>query len=143
MLTSGFRAFGGEELVRDFLQDLPGGFWTQFIVVMVVIFLLGFFLDWLELTLILLPLVSPVVAGLDFDPVWFTVLFAVCLQTSFLTPPVGGALFYLRGIAPPSVDLRVIYRGVVPFTIIQLIGLIIIFRWESLVTWLPTQAYGQ
>ena len=105
--------------------------------------LLGFFLDWLELTLILLPLVSPVVAGLDFDPVWFTVLFAVCLQTSFLTPPVGGALFYLRGIAPPGVDLRVIYRGVVPFTIIQLIGLIIIFRWESLVTWLPAQAYGQ
>ena len=137
------RGLGGDELIEGVLLGLP--FEPNGIVICILIatFLLGFFLDWLELTLILLPLVSPVVAGLDFDPVWFTVLFAVCLQTSFLTPPVGGALFYLRGIAPPGVDLRVIYRGVVPFTIIQLIGLIIIFRWESLVTWLPAQAYGQ
>ena len=85
---------------------------------------------------------GPVVAGLAFDPVWFTVLFAVCLQTSFLTPPIGGALFYLRGIAPPGIDLRVIYRGVVPFIVIQLIALVIVYRWEALVTWLPVHAYG-
>ena len=137
------RGLGGDELIEGVLLGLPFEPNGIIICILIATFLLGFFLDWLELTLILLPLVSPVVAGLDFDPVWFTVLFAVCLQTSFLTPPVGGALFYLRGIAPPGVDLRVIYRGVVPFTIIQLIGLIIIFRWESLVTWLPAQAYGQ
>ena len=137
------RGLGGDELIEGLLLGLPFEPNGIIICILIATFLLGFFLDWLELTLILLPLVSPVVAGLDFDPVWFTVLFAVCLQTSFLTPPVGGALFYLRGIAPPGVDLRVIYRGVVPFTIIQLIGLIIIFRWESLVTWLPAQAYGQ
>ncbi len=137
------RGLGGDELIEGVLLGLPFEPSGIIICILIATFLLGFFLDWLELTLILLPLVSPVVAGLDFDPVWFTVLFAVCLQTSFLTPPVGGALFYLRGIAPSSVDLRVIYRGVVPFTIIQLIGLIIIFRWESLVTWLPAQAYGQ
>ena len=78
----------------------------------------------------------------DTFPVWFTVMFAVCLQTSFLTPPVGGALFYLRGIAPPGVDLPVIYRGVAPFIIIQLVGLVVIFQWEALATWLPAQAYG-
>ena len=137
------RGLGGDELIEGVLLGLPFEPNGIIICILIATFLLGFFLDWLELTLILLPLVSPVVAGLDFDPVWFTVLFAVCLQTSFLTPPVGGALFYLRGIAPPGVDLRVIYRGVVPFTIIQLIGLIIIFRWELLVTWLPAQAYGQ
>ena len=105
-------------------------------------FLLGFFLDWIELTLIVLPLVSPVVVNLGFDPVWFTVLFAVCLQTSFLTPPVGFAIFFLRGVAPEGFDVGTIYRGVIPFIIIQLIGLVIIFNWTDLVTWLPSQAYG-
>ena len=136
------RGLGGDELIEGVLLGLPFEPTGIIICILIATFILGFFLDWLELTLILLPLVSPVVAGLDFDPVWFTVLFAVCLQTSFLTPPVGGALFYLRGIAPPGVDLGVIYRGVVPFIIIQLIGLVIIFQWESLVTWLPAQAYG-
>ena len=88
------------------------------------------------------PLVSPVVVNLGFDPVWFTVLFAVCLQTSFLTPPVGFAIFYLKGVAPEGVDVRTIYRGVAPFIVLQLIGLIIIFNWDALVTWLPAQAYG-
>ena len=105
-------------------------------------FLLGFFLDWIELTLIILPLVAPVVTQLGFDPVWFTVLFAVCLQTSFLTPPVGFAIFYLKGVAPEGVDVGVIYRGVVPFIVLQLIGLLILFNFESLVTWLPAQAYN-
>ena len=87
-------------------------------------FLLGFFLDWIELTLIVLPLVAPVVASLGFDPVWFTVLFAVCLQTSFLTPPVGFAIFYLKGVAPPEIEVTTIYRGVVPFLALQVLGMI-------------------
>ena len=135
------RGLGGDELIERTLLGLPFGPVGIVICILIATFLLGFFLDWLELTLIILPLVAPVVAGLDFDPVWFTVLFAVCLQTSFLTPPVGGALFYLRGIAPAGVDLPVIYRGVIPFIVIQLIGLVIIFQWEALATWLPSQAY--
>ena len=120
------RGLGGDEMIERALLGLPFGPDGIIICILIATFLLGFFLDWLELTLILLPLVAPIVAGLAFDPVWFTVLFAVCLQTSFLTPPIGGALFYLRGIAPPGIDLRVIYRGVVPFIVIQIIGLVII-----------------
>ncbi|NQZ98532.1 MAG: TRAP transporter large permease subunit, partial [Myxococcales bacterium] len=96
----------------------------------------------IEITLIVLPLVSPVVEGLGFDLVWFTVLFAVCLQTSFLTPPVGFALFYLKGVAPAEVSVATIYRGVAPFIAIQLLGLAVIFFWVELVTWLPSMAYG-
>ena len=136
------RGLGGDELIKRVLLGLPFGATGIVICILIATFLLGFFLDWLELTLIILPLVAPVVAALAFDPVWFTVMFAVCLQTSFLTPPVGGALFYLRGIAPPGVDLPVIYRGVAPFIVIQLIGLAVIFNWEALATWLPAQAYG-
>ena len=136
------RGLGGDEMIERALLSLPFGPSGIVICILIATFLLGFFLDWLELTLILLPLVSPVVAGLDFDPVWFTVLFAVCLQTSFLTPPVGGALFYLKGVAPRGIDLPIIYRGVVPFIVIQLIGLVIIFQWDGLATWLPAQAYG-
>ena len=82
------------------------------------------------------------VVSLGFDPVWFTILFAVCLQTSFLTPPVGFAIFYLKGVAPPQVDVATIYRGVAPFIVLQVIGMLIIFNWDALVTWLPAQAYG-
>ena len=112
------------------------------VTILAVVFLLGFFLDWIEISLIILPLVSPVVTGLGFDLVWFTVLFAVCLQTSFLTPPVGFAIFYLKGVAPEGVDVATIYRGVTPFILLQLLGLVLIFYWESLVTWLPAQAYS-
>ena len=136
------RGLGGDELIKRVLLGLPFGATGIVICILIATFLLGFFLDWLELTLIILPLVAPVVAALEFDPVWFTVMFAVCLQTSFLTPPVGGALFYLRGIAPDGIDLPVIYRGVVPFIVIQLIGLAVIFNWQALATWLPAQAYG-
>ncbi|MEM7466339.1 MAG: TRAP transporter large permease subunit, partial [Pseudomonadota bacterium] len=111
------------------------------VAILVATFLLGFFLDWIELTLIILPLVSPVVVGLGFDPVWFTVLFAVCLQTSFLTPPVGFAIFYLKGAAPAGLEVSTIYRGVVPFVLLQLLGLVIIFKFADIVTWLPGQAY--
>ncbi len=117
------RGLGGDEMIERALLGQPFGPDGIIICILIATFLLGLFLDWLELTLILL-------------------LFAVCLQTSFLTPPIGGALFYLRGIAPPGIDLRVIYRGVVPFIVIQLIGLVIIYQWQALVTWLPVHAYG-
>jgi tripartite ATP-independent transporter DctM subunit len=136
------RGLGGDELIEDALMGLPFGPTGIMICILFATFLLGFFLDWIELTLIILPLVSPVVINLGFDPVWFTILFAVCLQTSFLTPPVGFAIFYLKGVAPPGVDVATIYRGVVPFILLQVIGLIIIFNWQELVTWLPAQAYG-
>jgi tripartite ATP-independent transporter DctM subunit len=136
------RGLGGDELIERALLSLPFDATGIVICILIATFLLGFFLDWIELTLIILPLVSPVVLNLGFDPVWFTVLFAVCLQTSFLTPPVGFAIFYLKGVAPPGIDVGTIYRGVVPFIALQILGLLIIFNWQGLVTWLPAQAYG-
>ena len=136
------RGLGGDELIERSLLGLPFGSTGIIVCILLATFLLGFFLDWIELTLIVLPLVSPVVNALGFDPIWFTILFAVCLQTSFLTPPVGFAIFYLRGVAPPEVDIKGIYRGVMPFVLLQIIGVIIIFNFSSLVTWLPQQAYG-
>ena len=136
------RGLGGDELIEGALLGLPFEATGIIICILFATFLLGFFLDWIELTLIILPLVSPVVINLGFDPVWFTVMFAVCLQTSFLTPPVGFAIFYLKGVAPEGIDVKTIYRGVVPFIILQVIGMIIIFNWDGLVTWLPEQAYG-
>lgn len=136
------RGLGGDELIERALLGLPFGATGIVITILVLTFILGFFLDWIELTLIILPLVAPVVISLGFDPIWFTVLFAVCLQTSFLTPPVGFAIFYLKGVAPPGIDAFTIYRGVIPFILLQLIGLTAIFHWEELVTWLPAQAYS-
>ena len=136
------RGLGGDDLIEGALLGLPFEATGIVICILIATFLLGFFLDWIELTLIILPLVSPVVMNLGFDPVWFTVLFAVCLQTSFLTPPVGFAIFYLKGVAPEGIDVRTIYKGVVPFILLQLLGLVILFNWQGLVTWLPAQAYG-
>jgi len=136
------RGLGGDELIERALLGLPFGPSGIVICILFATFLLGFFLDWIELTLIILPLVSPVVTGLGFDPVWFTILFAVCLQTSFLTPPVGFAIFYLKGVAPAEIDVSTIYKGVLPFIVLQLIGLTVIFNWQGVVTWLPTKAYG-
>ncbi len=135
------RGLGGDELIERALLGLPFGPTGVVLSILFATFLLGFFLDWIELTLIILPLVAPVVIQLGFDPVWFTVLFAVCLQTSFLTPPVGFAIFYLKGVAPAGIDVGTIYRGVVPFILLQLLGLLILFNFEQLVTWLPAQAY--
>lgn len=136
------RGLGGDDLIKDALLGLPFERNGILISILVATFILGFFLDWIELTLIILPLVSPVVLALGFDPVWFTVLFAVCLQTSFLTPPVGFAIFYLKGVAPPEIDVRTIYRGVVPFILLQLLGLVLIYQFSELVTWLPARAYS-
>lgn len=135
------RGLGGDELIEEALLSLPFGPSGIIICILLATFLLGFFLDWIELTLIILPLVAPVVVSLGFDPVWFTVLFAVCLQTSFLTPPVGFAIFYLKGVAPDSINAGTIYKGVVPFIMLQIVGIVIIFNWQELVTWLPGQAY--
>jgi len=135
------RGLGGDQLIEGALLGLPFGPTGIVITILFVTFLLGFFLDWIEISLIILPLVAPVVQNLGFDLVWFTVLFAVCLQTSFLTPPVGFAIFYLKGVAPDNIDVRTIYRGVFPFILLQLLGLALIFIWEPLVTWLPGQAY--
>lgn len=136
------RGLGGDTLIERALLSLPFGPNGILVCILVATFLLGFFLDWIELTLIILPLVAPVVIGLGFDPVWFTILFAVCLQTSFLTPPVGFAIFYLKGVAPAGLNVTTIYRGVVPFIVLQLVALVILFHWRELVTWLPAQAYG-
>ena len=144
MLTSGFRAFGGEELVRDFLQDLPGGFWTQFIVVMAVIFLLGFFLDFIEIAVVVVPIVAPILlseTGANVSAIWLGVMIGVNLQTSFLTPPFGFALFYLKGVAPKFVTTLNIWKGVVPFIALQLIGLGIVGFYPSLVNYLPARTY--
>jgi tripartite ATP-independent transporter DctM subunit len=135
------RGLGGDQLIEGALLGLPFGPAGIVITILAVTFLLGFFLDWIEISLIILPLVAPVVQSLGFDLVWFTVLFAVCLQTSFLTPPVGMAIFYLKGVAPEGIDIRTIYRGVIPFILLQLLGLALIFIWDPLVTWLPAQAY--
>ena len=136
------RGLGGDELMERALLGLPFGPEGIVLTILLATFLLGFFLDWIEITLIVLPLVAPVVTSLGFDPVWFTVLFAVCLQTSFLTPPVGFAIFYLKGVAPPGIDVRTIYRGVMPFIALQAVGGALVFAWPEIVTWLPAQAYG-
>lgn len=137
------RGLGGDELIEEALLGLNLGRHGTIIAIMFIVFLLGFVLDWIQIVLIVLTLVAPVVKALGFDLVWFTILFAVCLQTSFLTPPVGLALFYLKGVAPPEITVRHIYRGVVPFIIIQLFGLALVYVFPQIVTWLPQQAYGQ
>ena len=135
------RGLGGDELIARGLLGLPFGPNGVILSILLVTFLLGFFLDWIEITFIVLPLVAPVVVDLGFDIVWFTILFAVCLQTSFLTPPVGFALFYVKGVSPPEIYVRTLYVGILPFVGLQLLGLALIFAWPELATWLPEQAY--
>ncbi|MEM7277210.1 MAG: TRAP transporter large permease subunit, partial [Pseudomonadota bacterium] len=130
-----------DELIERSLLGLPFEPAGVIVTILLITFLLGFFLDWIEISLIVLPLVAPVVTGLGFDLVWFTVMFAVCLQTSFLTPPVGFAIFYLKGVAPPGMKVATIYKGVAPFVALQILALVILFFWRDLVVWLPAQAY--
>lgn len=136
-----FRGFGGDDLVREFLGDLPGGVVAAMIVVMLVMFLLGFFLDFIEITFVVVPIVAPILLTMGLDPVWLGVMIALNLQTSFLTPPFGFALFYLRGVAPDSVATGQIYRGAIPFIAIQVLMLALIAYWPQLVTWLPKQVF--
>lgn len=137
IFSSIFRGFGGEELIEALFTGLPGGVISATIVVMLVIFLLGFILDFIEITFMVVPLVGPVLLAMGLDPVWLGVMIAINLQTSFLTPPFGFSLFYLRSVAPESIATTDIYRGVIPFVIMQLLLLILLAFQPSLATWLP------
>jgi len=141
MFSLVFRGLGGGDAVHEFLRSLPGGKIGAMITVMGVIFVLGFFLDFIEITFVVVPIVAPVLMQMGINPVWLGVMIAMNLQTSFLTPPFGFALFYLRGVAPDSVTTMQIYRGVLPFVIIQILALIILTLVPSLATWLPTVVF--
>lgn len=137
-----FVGLDGDKLVKSWLHDLPGGKWGALIVVMLIMFLLGFILDFIEIVFVVVPIVGPILLMLDFDPVWLGIMMAINLQTSFLTPPFGFALFYLRGVAPPELKTTQIYKGVIPFIIIQMMMLLILAVWPELATWLPDVIYG-
>lgn len=138
IFSSIFRGFGGEELIEELFAIMPGGVVGATLVVMLVIFLLGFILDFIEITFMVVPLVGPVLLGMGLDPVWLGVMIAINLQTSFLTPPFGFSLFYLRSVAPAEVATGDIYRGVIPFVILQLLLLILLAFQPGLATWLPS-----
>ena len=137
-----FRGFGGEELVQGFFEGMPGGVVGATLIVMLVIFLLGFILDFIEITFVVVPIVAPILLAMGLDPIWLGIMIAINLQTSFLTPPFGFALFYLRGVADKAVKTSSIYRGVVPFIIMQLLLLLALAKWPELITWLPSVIYG-
>ena len=137
-----FRGYGGEELIHELFAALPGGMWGALLIVMLIIFLLGFVLDFIEITFVVVPIVGPVLLALGADPVWLGILIAVNLQTSFLTPPFGFSLFYLRGVTPPSVSTGEMYRGVIPFVILQLVLIAALCVWPALATWLPDVLKG-
>jgi tripartite ATP-independent transporter DctM subunit len=142
MLTAAFRGFGGEEVVKDFLVGMPGGFWSQFIIVMIVIFVLGFFLDFIEIAVVVVPIVAPILLmdpGANISAVWLGVMIGLNIQTSFLTPPFGFALFYLRGVASKAVSTISMYKGVIPFISLQIFALIIVGYAETIVNYLPTR----
>jgi len=134
-----FRGFEGDLVIEHLFDAMPGGVWGAFATVMLVVFLLGFVLDFIEITFVVVPIVGPVLLAMGLDPIWLGIMLAVNLQTSFLTPPFGFALFYLRGVAPPSVTSLDMYRGVVPFVMLQLLLLAMLFVWPELATWLPGQ----
>ena len=129
-------------MVEEILTNLPGGTVTAVVVVMLVMFLLGFILDFIEITFVVVPIVGPILLAMGLDPVWLGVMIALNLQTSFLTPPFGFALFYLRGVSPPEVTTAMIYRGVIPFIVIQVIMLGLLALWPQMATWLPDTIYG-
>ncbi len=136
-----FRGYGGDEYVQSLLVDLPGGQAGALLIVMLVLFLLGFILDFIEITYVVIPIVGPVLLAMGINPVWLGVMIAINLQTSFLTPPFGFSLFYLRGVAPPEIATSAIYKGVIPFIAIQLLMLGLLTLWPELATWLPAVIY--
>jgi tripartite ATP-independent transporter DctM subunit len=137
-----FRGFGGDEQVQALFEAMPGGKVGAMLVVMLVIFLLGFILDFIEITFVVVPIVAPILLAMGIDPVWLGIMIAINLQTSFLTPPFGFALFYLRGVAPKELPTSAIYRGVIPFIIIQVGMLVLLSFVPELATWLPDKIYG-
>lgn len=137
-----FRGLGGDDLLREFIDSLNLSGWQLVTMVMIFIFILGFFLDFIEITYIHIPIIAPIVVDYGYDPLWFGIMFAVNLQTSFMTPPFGPSLFYLKGVCPPQVSTLHLYKGIIPFVVLQLVGLAIIAAWPELVTWLPEVVYG-
>jgi len=137
-----FRGLGGEKIVSDVLSTMPGGAFGAMLLVMALIFVMGFFLDFLEIIFVVVPIVGPILIALGLNPIWLGVMIAVNLQTSFLTPPFGFALFYLRGVAPPSITTMDIYRGIIPFVLIQVLCLVLLAIFPSLATWLPSVLFG-
>ena len=137
-----FRGYGGDDGVHAILASLPGGVVGAVMAVMLVMFLLGFVLDFIEITFVVVPIVAPVLLAMGLDPVWLGIMIAINLQTSFLTPPFGFALFYLRGVAPPEIKTSHIYRGVIPFVAIQIFALLLLALFPEMITWLPGRIYG-
>jgi tripartite ATP-independent transporter DctM subunit len=142
MFSLVFRGFGGDAVVEEFLLNMPGGEITAMLLVMAVMFLLGFFLDFIEIIFVIVPIVGPVLIGMGYDPLWLGVMIGINLQTSFLTPPFGFALFYLRGVAPEVVKTRQIYSGVMPFIALQVLAMLLIWSFPEIVTWLPRKIFG-
>ena len=140
-----FRGLGGDSLVREFLGGIAEnhGDWFVLFIVMALIFVIGFFLDFIEITFIHVPVLAPIMIEFGFDPAWFCILIAVNLQTSFMTPPFGFSLFYLKAVTPPEITTGDIYRGIIPFVVVQLIGLLIVVFFPVLVTWLPQVVFGR
>ena len=136
-----FRGYGGDTAVHELLTQLPGGTFSAIFIVMLLMFLLGFILDFIEITFVVIPIVGPVLLSLGVDPVWLGIMIAINLQTSFLTPPFGFALFYLRGVAPKEIQTKQIYRGVAPFIAIQVFALLLIAYFPELAIWLPQKIY--
>jgi TRAP-type mannitol/chloroaromatic compound transport system permease large subunit len=138
IFSSVFRGFGGDGLIEELLSNLPGGVVAATFAVMILIFSLGFVLDFIEITFMVVPIVGPILLGMGLDPIWLGIMIAINLQTSFLTPPFGFSLFYLRSVAPTEINTVDIYRGVVPFVIMQLGLMILLAVWPGLATWLPS-----
>ena len=134
-----FRGYGGDRMIEDFLTTIPGGPFFSLLVVMLTIFILGFFLDFLQIIFVIIPIVGPSLISMGFDPVWLGIMIAVNIQTSFLTPPFGFALFYLRGVAPNEIKTSNIYKGVLPFIFLQLFLIIVLYNFPQIVTWLPNK----
>ena len=137
MFSLVFRGFGGDEMIEHFLSNLPGGLYGALFVVMIAIFLLGFFLDYIEIIFVIVPLVGPILIAYGADPLWLGILISLNLQTSFLTPPFGFSLFFLRGVAPKEIQTKNIYRGVIPYIGIQVLAIFIVGFFPSIATWLP------
>jgi TRAP-type mannitol/chloroaromatic compound transport system permease large subunit len=136
-----FRGLGGEELIEQIFNSIPGGLFGSMVLVMALIFLLGFILDFIEISFVIVPIVGPVLMAMGADPIWLGIMIAINLQTSFLTPPFGFALFYLRGVAPENIKTISLYKGVIPFIIIQLGLLILLAIFPTIVTFLPSYLY--
>jgi tripartite ATP-independent transporter DctM subunit len=137
-----FLALGGGDIITSILTGLPLGSYGVLFIILLIIFLMGFFIEWIAILLIFIPIITPVIPTLGFDPLWFAVVVCVCLQTAFLTPPFATSIFYLKGVAPPEVKLQDIYKGVIPFVALQLTGLVICILFPQLILWLPNLIYG-